>query len=204
MRRLIALALVVLVSAWVAPDGGLALAADAAAEGGKSESPNLFATKAASYVFNLLQFLLLFGVLALLVWPKILGGLRAREDKIRGDLTDAQRAKADADATLKDYQAKLAEARQEAQQLSAQARKDAEQLGARLKSETEAEITRMKDRATTEIAQAQQQATDELYARLAELSTQIAGKILQREINPNDQQRLVDESLEQFAQASNN
>ncbi|MEM6750497.1 MAG: F0F1 ATP synthase subunit B [Planctomycetota bacterium] len=201
MRRWIALGMVVLVFGVFAPD---AVVYAASAEEGKSESPNIFATKLASYIFNLLQFLILFGVLAFLVWPKILGGLKAREDKMRGDLTDAERAKADAEAALADYQAKLSEARQEAQQLVDQARKDAEQLGAKLKAETEAEITRMKDRATAEIAQAQDQALGEVYGRLAELSTQIAGKILQREINPDDQQRLVDESLQQLSSASNN
>jgi len=146
-------------------------------------------------LFNLLMFLGLFAILAKFVWPKILEGLRAREDKIREDLDEAEQANARAEQTLEEYQQKLAEAHAESRKLLEQARSDAEELRTRLKADTEAELKQLRERAAQDIDRAKQQALSDLYAHSAELATAVATKILQRQVTSEDTQRLVDESL---------
>lgn len=151
-------------------------------------------------LFSVIVFLIFFGVLCFLVWPKILGGLKAREDKQRGDLVAAERAKRDAEAALAEYSEKLAEARKEAQSIVAEARTAAQQAANADKARIEADIAAMKASAKADIAAAKESALSDIYTQAASLSTTIAGKILQREINANDQQQLVNESVEQFKQ----
>lgn len=161
----------------------------------EGEQPSLFSTDLFSYIWNLLMFLILLGVLWVFVWPKILEGLRAREEKQRTDLATAQAKAQEAEAALTQRQAELAAAQQDAQALIEQAKKDAEQFAAKIKSDASSEIEAMKNRAASEIQAAKDQALDEIYAQTAELSTQIASRILKREINAEDQQQLVSDSL---------
>ena len=152
-------------------------------------------------VWAAVLFLLFAGVLGVVVWPKILAALKAREQKLEGDLVGAEKARAEADEALATYKAQIAEAQKEAQKVVEEARKSAEQAAAKIKADTEAEIARMKERAQAEIASAKDQALGEVYAQTAELSTQIAGRILKREINAADQQQLVSESLAELTRA---
>ena len=156
-------------------------------------------------LFTIIVFAIFFGILSTVVWPKILGGLQAREDKQRSDLLGAEKAKKDAEAVLAEYTQKLAEARQEAQSIVAEARSAAQQAANADKAKIEAEVAQMKASAKADIAAARESALADIYAQAATLSTAIAGKILKREINESDQQSLVNESVEQFkSSASSN
>ena len=96
-----------------------------------------------------------------------------------------------------------AKAREEAGQMIAKARTDAKAVADELRSRNEAELTEMKQRATREIESAKQAAIGSLHAEASNLAVAIAGKILQREINSNDQQMLVDQSIQELASARN-
>jgi len=184
----------------------LAAPAEGGDHGGEAagKSGGLFASDPWPYIFNLAMFLILFGILAKFVWPRILEGLQAREAKQREDLTKAERAAAEAQKALEENKDQLAEARKEAQSIVDHARAESEKLGARLRQQAEADVQQMKDRAMQEIRSAQEQALSEIYGQAAAISTQIAGRILRREINADDQRQLVDDSLRQLTEAKNN
>lgn len=152
-------------------------------------------------IWNLLVFVLVVALLGKFVFPVIRDGLKAREAKLEGDLSAAEKAKADAEASVIEYKSKIAEAQKEAQVVIDEAKKSAEQVAAKIKSDTEAEIGKMKERAQAEIASAKDAALGEVYAQTAELSTQIAAKILKREINAADQQQLVSDSLAELTKS---
>lgn len=177
--------------AWAASPG------DAGASHGDPKD-HLFSSDAFSYIWNLLMFLVLLGVLWVFVWPKILAGLQAREQKQLGDLDAAQSARAEAEASLTEYKAQLAEARKEAQSIVAEARTAATQAANADRSRIEAEIGQMKVNAQRDIASAKEQALADIYTQAAELSTTIAGKILHREVTAEDQQALINQSVDQF------
>lgn len=148
-------------------------------------------------------FIVVLLVLKKMAWGPILTGLQDRENKIKGDLQAAETAARDANKTLTQYQAKLAEAQDEARKIIEQGRVDAERLAAQIKDQTQSEIKAIKDKATRDITAAKEHALTEIYTQAAAMSTQIAGRILKRELNAADQQAIVDESLAQL-QAENN
>lgn len=152
-------------------------------------------------IWNLVIFLIVLALLGKFVFPVIRDGLKAREAKLEGDLSAAEQAKADAQASVAEYKAKIAEAQKEAQVVIDQAKKSAEQVAMKVKSDTESEIMKMKERAQAEIASAKDAALSEVYAQTAELSTQIASRILKREINAQDQQQLVSDSLAELTKS---
>lgn len=147
-------------------------------------------------------FLLFAGILGFFVWPKVLKALQDREQKLEGDLVGAERARKDAELALAEYKAKIAEAQQEAAKVVNEARQAAEQVAAKVKQDAEQQALQLRERNLAEIASAKEQALSEIYSQTAELSTQIASRILKREINAQDQQQLVTDSLAELT--SNN
>lgn len=174
----------------------LAMTAVASAESAGHDAPSsVFAGTIIQSIAAVIVFIILAVLLAKFAWGPILTGLQDREKKIKHDLEQAEANNKKAAATLKEYETKLAEARAEADRMVANARKEAEAAGAKVQEETRIEIDSMKKRATADIAFAKEQALTEIFTVTANLATDVAGKILRREITSGDQQRLVQESL---------
>lgn len=167
------------------------------AEEAKSGSP--VAADLVPMLTTLVVFGLAFWVLSAKVWPKIMQGLDDREAKIRSGIEAAEQAKAETEAKQAEFERQLAEARDEADRERAQLRANFQQYREELKAQAEAEVTRLKARAMREIDSARTAAVTELHSESARLATAIAEKILQRQITPEDQQTLIEESLRELA-----
>ena len=153
-------------------------------------------------IIQLILFVLVILVLGKYVWPPILRGLQAREGKIRQDLEQAEKAAADAAATLDQYNAQLAEAQREANRIVEQSHGDARDLAVRLKEQTQRQITSLKQRAEVDINVAKRQCIAEIHEQTAVLATQVAGQILQREIKAAEHDVLVQQVLAQMEEQS--
>lgn len=154
-------------------------------------------------IWSLVLFVLFFLALAVLVWPKILSALQARESKMKTDLEQAEASARDAAATLEQYKQQLADAQVEARKVIDQARADADRQAAEIKAKSEADNKQMQARNLAEIHAAKEAAIADIYNQTADLATQVASRILGREINAADQQQLITESLEQLRQSQN-
>ncbi len=152
---------------------------------------------------GIIVFVVVLAVLSLKVWPAILKGLKDREDKIRTEIESAEFARQQAKDALEQYNKSLAEARAEAQKMLDQTRAQQVALAAELKAKADAELTVLREKAMKDINAAKQAAVGEIYAEAANLASMVAGKILKREINANDQRRLVEESLSQLQSVRN-
>jgi len=175
----------------------VAATAVAASESANGEGdPSLFAGTIAQSLAAVIVFLILFVVLSKFAWGPILKGLQDRERKIKEDLHRAETASREAASMLQEYQNKLAEGHAEAGRIIEQGKSDAQRIAAGLKEQAQKEIDQMRHRAQSEITTAKEQAITEIYSQAAELATTVAGRILQREINPTDHQQLIKESLD--------
>jgi F-type H+-transporting ATPase subunit b len=149
--------------------------------------------------FTIAVFVCLFIVLRLTAWKPIMTGLKNREQAIRDSIEAAAKAKAEAERTTKDLEAKMLESqRQSAAQLT-QAKADALKIADTIRAQAETEAAALKDRTLREIEAAKTQALTEINGHAAALGTAVARKILQRQVTVDDQQRLVDESLAEMA-----
>lgn len=147
--------------------------------------------------------LVVFGVLLLVlwrtVWPKITAGLDEREKKIRDEIRGAEEARRQAELAKQEFERQLAQAWQDSAALIAKAKEDAQAVANDLRSRNEVELNDLKQRAKRDIDAARAQAVAEIHAHASNLATTMAGKILKREINVTDQQRLLDESVQELA-----
>jgi len=148
-----------------------------------------------SAVAAIVAFVLVLAVFRVAVWPKIMKGLDDREGKILGEIKAAEAARSQAKTALEQYERNLADARNEANKMLETAKAQQIMQTAALKAQADIELAAMKDKAIREIDSAKKAAIGEIHAHAAELASAAASKILRREINRNDQQRMVDECL---------
>lgn len=177
---------------------GVALAADAADhaashDGGGGANP--VAVEVVPFISALVIFGITFFILAKFVWPKILKGLDDRERKIRDEINSAEEARARANEALKDYERSLADARAEANRMIEATKAEQARMAADLRGKAETEVNQMRESAMQSIEAAKRAALNEIYAEAATLATSVASRILEREVNEQDQQRLVDETV---------
>ena len=147
----------------------------------------------------LVVFVIFFLLAAKFVWPQILKGLDARDQKLRSDLDSAEEARQQANDALAQYEAELVKARTEAGEMIAKARQDAKAVAEELRANNARELGEIKQAATADIDAAKKAAIGELHAQASTLAVAIAGKILDREISAVDQQALVNETLAEMA-----
>ena len=130
-------------------------------------------------------------------------GLQAREDFIRNSLEEAKKDREAAEETRKKYEADLNEARAKATEIVEEGHRDAEVAAARIKEEAQAEAEKMVERAKREIGIARETAVKELYELSGNLAAEIAGRIVGRELDAKDHDRLISEALEELQGKAN-
>ncbi|MBY0312088.1 MAG: F0F1 ATP synthase subunit B [Phycisphaerales bacterium] len=155
----------------------------------------------ATGITALVVFIITAAFLSIVVWPKINSGLKDREDKIRNAIDEAEMAQEQAKAALEQYERNLAQARAEAQKMLDDAKTQQQVIAAELKAKSEIELGQLRDKARRDIEAAKAQAVVEIHAHATALATAMAGKILKREVNAGDQQRLISESLQELQTA---
>ena len=191
MRRRIRAVLVLACLACLLPAFGLA--AEPAAEAG-SVSP--FAGDLGNAIWTIVIFLLVVFVLGKWAWNPILSTLQRREEFIRDALASAKADREKAEAVLKGYEERLAHSRAEATAIVEEGRRDAEAVRRRIEEEARQDAERMLARAKREIGIAKETAVKELYQTSAHLATELAGRILERELTGEDHERLIAQSIE--------
>jgi len=165
---------------------------------------NLFAGDLGNAIWTLVIFLLVIVVLGKYAWGPLLSALQQREQFIRNSLQEAKDDREAAEARLQEYEARLQKATAEATQIVEQGRQDADKAKGRIEETARTEADKMLDRAKREIDLARQSAIKDLYATSAELATDIAGKVLKREMSPKDHERLIQESIEELNRQDGN
>lgn len=182
----------------------LALAAPAAAQEGHeaANANNPFAGDIGNALWTVVIFVLVVVVLGKFAWGPILKGLQARESYILESLEKAKRERTEAEARLKEYEDRLAQARTEATAIVDEGRRDAEVLKNKILEEARHEAEMERERTRREIRIATDTATKELYALSARLATDMAGRIIRKELTPQDHERLIAESIQELNAAA--
>lgn len=165
---------------------------------GAEGSGNVFAGNLGNAIWTLVIFLALLYVLGKFAWGPLLQGLQGREQFIRESLQQAKTERDEAHALLEKYEARLAEARGEVEEILDEARRDASVVRQREDQKAREEAEKMIARAKREIDIATETAVKDLYARASRLSVEVARKILQRELQPEDHARLIDDAVRSF------
>ena len=131
--------------------------------------------------------------------PKLVAtSLDAKAAKIQGDLDEAARLRAEAEAMLAQIRQEKAEAEAQAADLLATAEADAKRLEAEAKARIEESTARRQALAERRIAQAEAEATQEVKAAAADLAAKAAQQILAARIAGAKTDPLLDQAIGQI------
>ena len=160
------------------------------------ESPSLFTGDLGNIFWSLATFGLVIFILGRYAWKPLLSALQKREEFIRESLAQARKDREEAEARLQEYERKIAAARDEASGIVDEGRRDAEVVRQRIENEARAEGDAMVRRARRDIEIARDTAVSEIYRIAAHLATDAAGRIIRKELSPDDHKALIEESIE--------
>ena len=136
-------------------------------------------------------------VLGKFAWGPVLGLLQQREEFIHRSLADAKHDREQAEAQLKDYTAKLQAARLEAAAIVDEARRDSERLREELRQRAKTQADTIIQNAERQIQLETARAVQQIRNEAVDLSVQIASKIIQRNLSKEDNERLIEDTLNQ-------
>lgn len=129
-------------------------------------------------------------------------GLALREESIEGKIASAAKLEEEAQASLKQYEAKLATAHDEAAAVMAEAKADAVAAKERILAEANEEAMRTRERALAEIDAAKNAAVRELADASASSAVNLAGSIVGRTLKKEDHASLIQKAVETFSTGS--
>jgi len=166
------------------------------------EAPNPLVPEKNEIIWGTLAFVVL--LVGMWKWglPAVQNMMHAREERIRGDLERAEQAKLEGEQTLQQYQGQLADARAEAGRLIDEARQDADRVRRELVARAEEDANEVRARAQADVALQRERALAELRTDVAQLSIDLAERIVERNLDRTTQMQLVDSFIDQVGRSN--
>ena len=154
---------------------------------------------------NIWQILISLANLAILTWilkkflfkpvRKVLDG---RREAIDESYARAEKAQAEAEENRKNYAAAMAAAKQTADQMISQAARDAERRGSEIETEARERAQEIRRQAEADALLEKKKAEEDMKHEIADVSALLTGKLLEREIRPEDHRELIDSFLQEL------
>ena len=152
-----------------------------------------------TFLVELAAFALLFFLLAKYVIPPINKAMTDRQDAIRTQFSDLEKARADANAAEAEFKAQIADARHEAARIREEAREQGAAIVAEMREQAQTEATRIVEHGKTQIEAERQQAITSLRAEVGTLATGLAGRIVGESLEDDARQsRVVERFLSEL------
>lgn len=160
------------------------------------DEPNPLLPHVSEIIVGVVAFALLYFFLARKVFPLFEQTYRQRADLIQGGLERADEAQREAQRTLEDYRAQLAQARAEASQMREEARVQGQSIVEELRTRAQQEAAAISARAEARIEADRAQAFAELRSEIGRLAVDLSGRIVGESLRDDDRaHRVVDRFL---------
>ena len=154
---------------------------------------------------NIWQILISFANLAILTWiikkflfQRVKKVMDARQESIDATYARADRAEAEAEEHRLNYAAAMAAAKQTTDQMISEASREAERRGHEIENEAREKASEIRRQAEEDAKLERKKAEEDMKREIADVSAQLTGKLLEREIKPEDHRGLIDSFLQEL------
>ena len=171
----------------------------AAAEGGAGSG--LLTVDWTIFVATVVAFFIFAGILGKFAWGPLLNIVDQREKAIREQVDSAEKAAADAKASLQKHQELLQGAGRERDEILARAAKDAEAVRGELQARARADAEAILSRAREQMQREKEQALAELRGQVADIAVEAASRIVKSSLSADAQRKLVDDYIKELPAA---
>ncbi|KZM53294.1 ATP synthase F0 subcomplex B subunit [Aeribacillus composti] len=155
---------------------------------------------AGDMLVQLVVFLILLALLKKYAFGPLMGIMKQREEFIANEINAAEEKHAEAKKLAEEQRELLKQARIEAQELVENAKKLGEQQKEDIIQAARAEAERLKEAAKKEIEHEKEQAVAELRNQVASLSVLIASKVIEKELNEAEQEKLINDYIKEVGE----
>ena len=155
------------------------------------------------FIWTIVTFLVLLTLLAKFAWGPLLRSLQTREETIKKSLADADKARVELERLNQESEAIVRQARVEAESIIGASRADAERLKGELRDKARAEAEGIIKNAERQIQLETARALQQIRHEAADLSVAIASKIIQKNLTKEDNDKLIQDALNQLSAGKN-
>ena len=151
-------------------------------------------------LFTLFNFIAVFLVLKHFLFQPVMKLIKDRQDEIDNMYKDADEAKASAEALQAEYQQKLSVAAETSERIVKEAMVRGQNKEEEIIRHANAEASAIMDKAAADIAQEKKKAMNDAKDEISGMAMAIAEKVVGRELNEKDQEKLFDEFLNELGE----
>lgn len=149
-------------------------------------------------LFTLINTGLIFLVFKLVLFKRVDEILQKRQQEVTATYQKADDALVSANSDKEKYAQAIAGAKEEASAIVSRAEKLAQKQGDSMIAKAREEAQAVRDKASRETEREKNLAKIELQGEISELAMELAQKIMEKEINQADHERLIDDFLQEL------
>lgn len=153
-------------------------------------------------IFQICNLLILVALVRKFLFKRVMAVIEARQNEINSIYDAAGKDRDAAEQLKEEYTARMSNARDEADRLVRNAMDTAQNRGDAIVKEAKDEAAHLKQKAEAEIEQEKRKAYSELMGEISGMAADIAGRMVEREINADDHRELVEEFIKSAGEAS--
>ena len=153
-------------------------------------------------IISLANLLVMFLILRRFLFKPVQRMFDMRRKQVEDIYAEAREERSQAEDMKQEYETRMASAREEADGLVRNAVQTAQRRSDAIVQEAKSEATHLKQKAESEIEQEKRKAYSELMGEISGMAADIAGRMVEREINPDDHRELVEEFIKSAGEAS--
>jgi F-type H+-transporting ATPase subunit b len=164
---------------------------------------NNFLVPNGTFWVELVAFAIMVFILARYIVPPINRAMTARQEAIRKEFADLDKAQDDARRAEKEYKDQLADAKHEAARIREDAREQGAAIIADMRKQAQDEAERILRHARAQLDAERQQAVASLRTELGSMATELAGRIVGESLEDDDRRaRTVERFISALEQSS--
>ncbi len=146
-------------------------------------------------LWTIITFIVLLLILWKTAWKPIIQALDSRAEKIKGDIDRAEKTRLEAENLLNRHKEIMNKAMDETAKIIADGKTDAEKIRDEIIAKANQEAKEITERTKREVTKAKDKALNELKLEIANIATDIASKIIVKNLNPGDNEAIVKKAL---------
>ncbi|MEW5758682.1 MAG: F0F1 ATP synthase subunit B [Candidatus Omnitrophota bacterium] len=156
---------------------------------------------ASEIVAQIISFLILFFILRIFAWKKILQLLDQRREYIANEFKDIERAKLDINKIKSDYEAKIFHIDDQARSIIKEAIKEGTIVADSIKKQAHIEGEKIIENARLQLSSELEKAKETLKIKIIDLAVEATEKVIKERMDDEHDKKLVADFIERLDQA---
>jgi len=144
-------------------------------------------------IISLINIAVLFVLLRFILWKHVIRFLAQREKRVHGEMDDAEKHRIEAEALRLAYEEQLGRIDERGREMMRDSQQKANEESDRIIKETHDRARMMISDAQARIEEEKELALEKVNLDVTQLATEMASKILEREITPEDNENAINE-----------